>query len=133
MIYLVGTDAGRNAIDDTVKSLGLNPIPWATYHGGFDTLFAGTAPVFWAFFLLTGISVFVLRAKDPDIARPFRLRVPWYPLLPLIFCATCVFGFYSAITYAKYVSMIGWVPLICGLPLYFLSGHSDQATRPNGP
>src|SRR5262249_52282861 len=46
---------------------------------GFDLVVSFTAPVFWLFFLLTGVSVFVLRARDWDVERPFR--VPLYPLL----------------------------------------------------
>ena len=44
-----------------------------------------TAPVFWFFFLLAGVSLFVLRRKDPDTVRPFR--VPPYPLTPRAFSA----------------------------------------------
>ncbi len=121
MIFLVGTATGQGAIDDVLTPLGLGPIPWQKYFGGFDTIFAGTAPVFWAFFLLTGVSVFVLRIKDPKIERPFALPVPLYPLLPLAFCGMCAFGLYSAATYAKWVALIGIVPLAAGLPLYWLS------------
>ena len=73
--------------------VGVPAIPWDRYFGGFDTLFAGTAPVFWIFFLLTGLSVFVLRLKDPSYRRPFKLSSPWYPLLPLVFCAMCISAF----------------------------------------
>ncbi|HEX5271700.1 MAG TPA: amino acid permease, partial [Gemmataceae bacterium] len=121
MIFLVGTAAGRGAIDSALTPLRLGPIPWDTYHGGFDTIFAGTAPVFWAFFLLTGLSVFVLRWRDPTIERPFALPIPLFPLLPLAFCAMCLFGLYSASDYAGWVSLIGLVPLAIGLPLYWLS------------
>ena len=111
----------REKHQSAIKYQILGPMPWRQYFGGFDTLFAGTAPVFWAFFLLTGISVFVLRFKDPDIERPFCLGLPFYPLLPLIFCGMCVFGLYSASMYAKYASLIGIVPLAIGLPLYLVS------------
>ena len=40
--------------------------------GGFDTLLTCTAPVFWVFFLLTGISLFVLRERDRQVERPFK-------------------------------------------------------------
>jgi amino acid transporter len=129
MIFLVGTEEGRSGINNIATSIGLPAIPWAQYFGGFDTLFAGTAPVFWTFFFLTGVSVFVLRVMDRGIERPFRLRFPWFPLLPLIFCATCIYGFWSAITYAKFVSFIGWVPLLLGLPLFFLSRHTSVHSR----
>jgi amino acid transporter len=50
---------------------------------GFETIVEYTAPVFWSFFLLTGISLFILRRKEPHIERPFR--VPLYPLTPVVF------------------------------------------------
>src|SRR5262249_37746429 len=55
--------------------------------GGFETLLTCTAPVFWLFFLLTGLSLFVLRERDKHLERPFK--VPLYPELPLVFCASC--------------------------------------------
>ncbi|MET0855853.1 MAG: amino acid permease, partial [Telluria sp.] len=54
---------------------------------GFKSMVEFTAPVFWLFFLLSGVSLMVLRFRDPLRPRPFR--VPLYPLLPLAFCATC--------------------------------------------
>jgi amino acid transporter len=66
---------------------------------GFSTMVEFTAPVFWFFFMLAGIAVFVLRMKEPNTPRPFR--VPLYPVLPLIFVLTCAYLFYSSITYAQ--------------------------------
>jgi len=56
-----------------------------------------TAPVFWFFFLLTGISLFVLRRRAPDAPRPFR--VPLYPVVPLAFVATCAFLLYKSLEF----------------------------------
>lgn len=127
MVAAVGIKAGRDFIDTAATRLSLPPLPWDEYFGGFDTLFAGTAPVFWGFFLLTGVAFFVLRMKDPDIERPFMLKPPFYPLLPLIFCGMCIFGIYSAVNYAQYVSFIGVVPLVIGIPLYFVSRKVESA------
>ena len=63
------------------------------------TIVEFTAPVFWFFFMLTGISLFVLRTKYAHVARPYP--VPLYPLLPLIFVGTCAFLFWSSLTYAQ--------------------------------
>src|SRR5690606_32221112 len=38
---------------------------------GFVTMVEYTAPVFWFFFLLVGISLFILRKKEPERHRPF--------------------------------------------------------------
>ncbi len=56
-----------------------------------------TAPVFWFFFLLTGIALFVLRFREPRIARPFS--VPMYPILPLVFIGTCAFLLYRSVLF----------------------------------
>jgi amino acid transporter len=56
-----------------------------------------TAPVFWFFFLLTGIALFVLRFRQPHVARPFK--VPGYPVLPMIFVGTCAFLLYRSLLY----------------------------------
>lgn len=119
MIALVGTRFGRDGIDFCIDRIGLDKIPWEAYFGGFETLLAGTAPVFWGFFLLSGLALFALRQRDPDIERPFR--VPLFPLLPLIFCGYCGYMLYSALDYAKAIALIGAVPLLLGLPLYGLS------------
>jgi amino acid transporter len=133
MILLVGTKTGRDLIDSAVMTVGLPAMPWQKYFGGFDTLFAGTAPVFWLFFLLTGLSLFVLRVKDAGIERPFVLRVPWFPLLPLIFCGMCIFGLYSALNYAGWVSLIGVIPLVVGIPLFFVSRHRPTVSEAPAP
>jgi amino acid transporter len=56
-----------------------------------------TAPVFWFFFLLTGVALFVLRFRAPHVARPFR--VPGYPIVPLVFVATCAFLLYRSLLF----------------------------------
>jgi amino acid transporter len=57
-----------------------------------------TAPVFWFFLFLVGVSLFVMRVKDPSADRPFK--VPLYPFTPIVFCLTCAYLTYSSITYA---------------------------------
>jgi len=73
---------------------------------GFRSMVEFTAPVFWLFFLLTGVALFVLRVRDPNTVRPFR--VPLFPLLPLVFCATCAYMLWSSLAYA-YGSNLGGV------------------------
>jgi amino acid transporter len=66
---------------------------------GFSTMVEFTAPVFWFFFLLTGIALFILRFRAPHVARPFK--VPMYPILPIVFVGTCAYLLYSSVTYAQ--------------------------------
>ncbi len=65
---------------------------------GFSAMVEFTAPVFWGFLFLVGLSVIWLRQTDGQAERPFK--VPLYPLLPLVFCAACAWLTYSSITYA---------------------------------
>ncbi len=91
-------DAPINAfIVQGIISLGLVGLGMWT-RDGIQTIVDYAAPVFWFFFLLVGISVFVLRHKEPDVERPFR--VPLYPLTPIIFCLTSCYLLYSSLTYA---------------------------------
>ena len=65
---------------------------------GFSAMVEFTAPVFWGFLFMVGLSVLWLRQTDYQATRPFK--VPLYPILPLIFCAVCAWLTYSSITYA---------------------------------
>jgi APA family basic amino acid/polyamine antiporter len=85
---------------------------------GFETIIDYTAPVFWFFFLLVGISLFVLRKKEPDAPRPFR--VPLYPLLPLIFCLTSAYLLYSSLAYTGIGALVGVGVLATGVLMLFL-------------
>ena len=65
---------------------------------GFSAMVEFTAPVFWGFLFLVGLSLLWLRHTDKHTTRPFK--VPLYPVLPLIFCAACAWLTYSSVTYA---------------------------------
>jgi len=134
LIVIVGTEAGQNAFNRCLTTIGLSPFPWRNdprFGSEFDTLVTCTAPVFWLFFLLTGVSLFVLRFKDPDIERPFK--APLYPVVPLIFCATSCYMLYSSLTFVKELSLLGFIPLAIGLPLYFFSRQTGEPSITHGP
>ncbi len=116
MVFGVGTERGRGAIDAAFQAVGAPAMPWDKYYGGFETLLAATAPVFWALFLAVGIGLMVLRRRNPQRDRPFS--VPWYPLPPLVFCATCLFMLYSSLNYARGLALLGAMPVLAGLLIY---------------
>jgi amino acid transporter len=150
MIFTVGTQAGQAMLDRAMAGLShslifcfgavggpavrtwaleyLKPLPWDEIGGGFDTLVSGTAPVFWLFFLLTGLSLFTLRDKDRNIERPFS--VPGYPFTPFVFCLTSLYMLHSSLTYARQLALIGIVPLAIGVPLYFISQRFKVSPEP---
>ena len=92
---------------------------------GFESMVAYTAPVFWTFFLLTGLTLVVLRRREGG-AAPFR--VPFYPLVTAAFCGMCAFMLYKSVTYImnpqfgpKFGSAVlaGLLVMAVGIPLYF--------------
>ncbi|HEV8070862.1 MAG TPA: amino acid permease [Planctomycetaceae bacterium] len=121
LIVGVGTDAGRASVDRGLTTIGLSELPWAEYRGGFNTLVAGTSPVFWLFFLLTGVSLLVLRRTDRGRPRPFT--TPLYPFVPLIFITACGYMLYASVVYARALCLLGVVPLLVGIPLFLISGR----------
>ncbi len=72
---------------------------------GFETIVEYTAPVFWFFLLMVGVALFVLRKKEPQRQRPFR--VPLYPITPLIFCCTSAYLLYSSLVYTGLGALVG--------------------------
>jgi amino acid transporter len=88
-------------------------------NNAFDNLVARTAPVFWFFFLLTGLSLFVLRQQNPGIQRPYS--VPCYPVTPILFCISCAWMLYRAVIYVEWHCLFAVVLVLVGLPLFWVS------------
>jgi basic amino acid/polyamine antiporter, APA family len=102
-------------------------------HKALDQLIVFTSPVFWGFFLLSAISIFVLRRVDRDVPRGYR--VPGYPLTPALFCAGTAFMVYASVRWAALnVSWALWAALgvlLAGLAASFLSSRpSDSMKNP---
>ena len=85
--------------------------------GGFVMMVEYTAPVFWFFFLLTGVALLVLRRKDPE--RPPAFQVPLYPIIPLLFILVCLYLLYSSLMYTGTGALVGVGVLAAGVPLLF--------------
>lgn len=102
----------------------------AVQNAGFKGLVEYSLPVFWGFFLLVGVSVFVLRAKDPDAPRPFR--VPGYPVVPAIFVAGCGYLLFSSLMYHRTHALVGLGVLAVGAVVMLLARRqpaAEAATR----
>lgn len=92
---------------------------------GFRTAIEYTAPVFWGFLLLVGLSLFVLRRREPDRPRPFR--VPFYPILPAVFCLTSAYLLYSSLAYTGWGALAGVAVLLGGgILLTFLTPTDNE-------
>jgi len=94
---------------------------------GFSAMVAYTSPVFWTFFLLTGLTLFLFRRKGGE--HPV-FRVPLHPVVPGLFVLMCAYMLYSSIDYVRnpeygpkfgFAVLAGLVVMAAGIPLYFFS------------
>ncbi len=90
---------------------------------GFETMVEYTAPVFWTFILLAGIALFILRRREPARPRPFR--VPFYPLTPIVFCATSAYLLYSSLAYTGFGALLGVAVVAAGGVVLVVSSRSS--------
>jgi len=83
---------------------------------GFQALVEFTAPIFWLFMLLVGVSVILQRLREPNIDRPFK--VPFYPFIPIVFITSSGFLLWSSLLHAGASAWIGIAVLLTGcIPL----------------
>jgi amino acid transporter len=87
--------------------------------GGLQTMVDYTSPAFWFFFMLTGISLFVLRFRDKDAVRVFK--VPLYPVTPLLFVLACGYMLQSSLAYTGKGALVSVAVLAAAVPVIFIS------------
>jgi amino acid transporter len=99
----------------------------ATTRDGFEAMVAYGLPVFWTFLLLTGITLFIFRLKEPEMPV---FRVPLYPVVPIAFLGMGAFMIWASYDYVanspygpKFGALVGagLVVMAAGIPLYFLA------------
>ena len=91
---------------------------------GFSAMVEYTAPVFWLFFFLAGLSLIILRTREPESERAFR--VPLYPLTPILFCMACLYMLQSSLTYAGAGALAGVLVLLAGIPVLFFARQRER-------
>ncbi len=77
-------------------------------------------------FILVSIGVIVLRKREPDRPRPFR--VPGYPVTPILSALAC-FGLIMGLERSNWLRLLIWLAI--GLVIYFAYGirHSKLARK----
>lgn len=124
--WLAGDDQGkgwwRAMLVQSVVTL-VFVVGFGQLANGFTDLTVANAPFFWSFLGLTMVSMIVMRYR---LAGQFAgYKTPLFPLLPLLFLATCGFMVYRSWTYLVFREltisaylMAGW--LLLGIGLSFL-------------
>lgn len=85
--------------------------------GTFDQLTDCLLFASWIFYGLVTSSVFVLRRKMPDAARPYKTF--GYPLIPIVFVLVAFWLIVNTLIEKPVESIAGLVLIGIGLPLYF--------------
>jgi len=75
-------------------------------------------------FILVSLGVIVLRVREPDRPRPFR--VPWYPWTPLLSAAACL-GLILGLEASNWGRLAIWLAI--GPVIYFLYGYRNSRLR----
>lgn len=86
--------------------------------GTFQQLFTYVIFTAWIFYGAAVAAVVVLRRRQPELVRPFR--VPGFPWLPAIFCAAAVGITLSTVVADPRHALLGIVLILVGLPVYAL-------------
>jgi len=114
------------------------------FSGTFDTLTDTLIFVSWIFYAAGAYGVFVLRRKEPDAPRPYR--VPGYPLVPWLFIVFAllylvftvyndVLGYRAAVAAGQPAllnSVFGVALVLLGAPVYlFYRGRAAGVEKPS--
>lgn len=97
--------------------------------GTFQQIITYTAFPNYLFLSLAVAGLIVLRVREPELPRPFR--VPGYPVTPILFLA--VFGWYlvNSVLHSFRDTAVGIALTLAGLPLYWYWSRRGDA-RPAG-
>ncbi|MBI2428088.1 MAG: amino acid permease [Ignavibacteriales bacterium] len=84
--------------------------------GTYDQIFTYVIFAGWIFYALGAAAVFILRSKQPNAVRSYK--VPWYPVIPIVFIIVATWFVYNTIVEQTADSMVGLLLLVAGIPFY---------------
>src|SRR6185436_17774234 len=82
--------------------------------GWYDDLYNFVIFGSWILYLMTAVSVFVLRRKQPGLPRPYH--VIGYPFVPVLFSAVAVLLLVNTFQIRPRESLMGLVLMALGIP-----------------
>lgn len=103
-----------------ITAIGVSAV-WAMIlaaTGTFEQLLTYVVFAGWIFYALGAASVFVLRRRQPDAPRPFR--VPGYPVTPLLFVAASLAIVVNTLFAQPVQALLGLGIVLLGTPVYLI-------------
>ncbi|MDM5190455.1 amino acid permease [Bacillus sp. DX4.1] len=97
--------------------------------GGFNTLTDMLVFVIWIFYTLTFLAVFILRKREPELKRPYK--VPLYPFIPIIAILSGLFIVINTLFTQTLLASCGIGLTLLGLPIYFAMRSKHIKTEDN--
>lgn len=94
------------------------------FSGTFDSLTNMLVYVSWIFSILLFVGVLILRKRQPELERPYK--IPWYPLPPLLATCGALFIVITTTLTQPVLSAIGILLTLSGWPVY-LYVHRQKA------
>lgn len=95
--------------------------------GSFDILTDMLVFVMWLFNCLIFIAIFVLRKREPELVRPYK--VPGFPLVPLIALVGGIFIVVTTLVTETGLAATGLALTLVGLPIYFIHQRRRDKTQ----
>lgn len=92
--------------------------------GTFDTITNMLVVVIWCFYCLAFGAVFILRRRQPDLVRPYR--VPGYPLIPVVALIGGLFIVITTLITQPLVTGTGVLATALGIPVYYYQRHHGR-------
>jgi len=83
------------------------------------------------FYVLTIIGIFVLRAKRPEVERPYRAL--GYPFVPLLYIVAATAIMFVLLLYQTQTAWPGLLIVLLGLPVYLLWSRRSSKLTVNNP
>ena len=72
-------------------------------------------------FIMVSVGVIIMRVKNPDLKRPFK--VPFYPYLPIFGILVCGYLMIKVIPQLKVSAMLFPLWILMGCMIYFMYGY----------
>ncbi|MGI9199952.1 MAG: APC family permease [Woeseiaceae bacterium] len=94
--------------------------------GTFDILTDIYIFVLWVFFGMNGAALIILRRRQPNAERPYRV---WgYPYVPILFLLVTVYLLVNTVWATPYRALWGIALIVVGLPLYEYFSRRSEST-----